>query len=127
MKYIKEYNQFVVNEEDGFFRNLLFSTLFALGINQADAQTIQQDSLKTEIVKDISNFNKSIIYNLHTDKEIPLNNLRVNLSKNLNEPEIFIDRYLKFQPDGTLVVKPEFIKGLELHLNRRQIGFSYEF
>lgn len=127
MKYIKEYNQFVVNEEEGFFRNLLFSTLFALGINQADAQTIQQDSLKTEIVKDISNFNKSIIYNLHNDKEIPLNNLKVNLSKNLNEPEIFIDRYLKFQPDGTLVVKPEFIKGLELHINRDQIGFSYEF
>ncbi len=127
MKYIKEYNQFVVNEEDGFFRNLLFSTLFALGINQADAQTIQQDSLKTEIVKDISNFNKSIIYNLHTDKEIPLNNLKVNLSKKLDEPQIFIDRYLKFQPDGTLVVKPEFIKGLELHINRDQIGFSYEF
>ena len=127
MKYIKEYNQFVVNEEEGFFRNLLFSTLFALGINQADAKTIQQDSLKTEIVKDISNFNKSIIYNLHTDKEIPLNNLKVNLSKKLDEPQIFIDRYLKFQPDGTLVVKPEFIKGLELHINRDQIGFSYEF
>ena len=127
MKYIKEYNQFVVNEEEGLFRNLLFSTLLALGINQADAQTIQQDSLKTEVVKNISDFNKSIIFNLNPGTDIPLNNLKFNLSKNLNEPEIFIDKYLKFQPDGTLVVKPEFIKGLELHLNRNQIGFSYEF
>ena len=61
MKHIKEYNQFAVNEEEGFFKNLLFSAMLALGINRMDAQTIQQDSVKTEIVKNISQFNKSII------------------------------------------------------------------
>ena len=60
MKHIKEYNQFV-NEEEGFFKNLLLSAMLALGINSVDAQTIQQDSVKTEIVKNISQFNKSII------------------------------------------------------------------
>ena len=69
MKHIKEYNQFV-NEEEGFFKNLLLSTMLALGINSVDAQTIQQDSVKTEIVKDISNFNKSVIFNLHDDNQV---------------------------------------------------------
>jgi hypothetical protein len=70
MKHIKQYNQFV-NEEEGLFKNLLLSTMLALGINSVDAQTIQQDSVKTEIVKDISQFNKSIILNLYGDKQIP--------------------------------------------------------
>ena len=58
------YNQFV-NEEKGLFKNLLLSTMLSLGINSVDAQTIQQDSVKTEIVKDISNFNKSVIFTLN--------------------------------------------------------------
>jgi hypothetical protein len=130
MKHIKEYNHFV-NEEEGFFKNLLLSTMLALGINSADAQTIQQDSIKTEIVKDISQFNKSIILNLYGDKQIPYNKLRLDLLKNINEPELFIDKYLKLQPDGTLFVMPDFIKGLELHLNRGTntygVGYTFNF
>jgi len=132
MKHIKEYNQFVVNEEEGFFKNLLFSAMLALGINTADAQTIQQDSVKTEIVKNISQFNKSIILNLYGDKQIPYNRLLQDLSKsNINEPDLFIDNYLKYRPDGTLIVMPDFIKGLEIHLNKATntfgLGYTFKF
>ena len=129
MKHIKEYNQFV-NEEEGFFKNLLLSTMLALGINTADAQTIQQDSVKTEIVKNISQFNKSIILNLYGDKQIPYVRLKKDLLKsNIDEPDTFIEQYLKLQSDGTLIVKPNFIEGLELHLNRvtNTFGLGYNF
>ncbi len=131
MKHIKEYNQFV-NEEEGFFKNLLLSTMLSLGINSVDAQTIQQDSVKTEIVKDINNFNKSVIFNLHDDNQVLYDKLKKDLSrKNINEPDLFIDKYLKLQSDGTLVVTPDFIKGLEIHLNRStntfDVGYSFKF
>jgi hypothetical protein len=131
MKHIKEYNQFV-NEEEGFFKNLLFSAMLALGINRMDAQTIQQDSVKTEIVKDIGNFNKGVIFNKNYDSQFLLNKLKQDLSrKNINEPDLFIDKYLKLQSDGTLIVKPNFIEGLELYLNKRtntlEVGFSHNF
>ena len=131
MKHIKEYNHFV-NEEEGFFKNLLLSTMLALGINSADAQTIQQDSIKTEIVKDIGNFNKGVIFNKNYDSQFLLNKLKQDLSrKNINEPDLFIDKYLKLQSDGTLIVKQNFIEGLELHLNKRtntlEVGFSHNF
>ena len=32
MKHIKQYNDFVLNEEEGFFKNLLLSTILSLGI-----------------------------------------------------------------------------------------------
>jgi hypothetical protein len=131
MKHIKEYNQFV-NEEEGFFKNLLLSAMLALGINSVDAQTIQQDSVKTEIVKDINQFNKSVILNLYGDKQIPYNKLKQDLLRcDINEPDLFIDNYLKYRPDGTLVVMPDFMKGLEIHLNKGTntygVGYTFKF
>ena len=132
MKHIKEYNQFV-NEEEGFFKNLLLSAMLALGINSVDAQTIQQDSVKTEIVKDISNFNKSVIFNLHgQNDQVPYDKLKQDLVKsNISEPDLFIDKYLKLQSDGTFIVMPDFMKGLEIHLNRATntygVGYSFKF
>ena len=131
MKHIKEYNQFV-NEEEGFFKNLLLSTMLALGINSVDAQTIQQDSIKTEIVKDIGNFNKGVIFNTNNDSQVLYDKLKKDLSrKNVIEPDLFIDKYLKLQSDGTLIVKPNFIEGLELHLNKGtntlEVGFIHNF
>jgi hypothetical protein len=131
MKHIKEYNHFV-NEEEGFFKNLLLSTMLSLGINSVDAQTIQQDSVKTEIVKDINQFNKSVILNLYGDKQIPYNKLKQDLLRcDINEPDLFIDNYLKYRPDGTLVVMPDFLKGLEIHLNKGTntygVGYTFKF
>ena len=130
MKYIKEYNQFVVNEEEGFFKNLLFSAMLALGINNMDAQTIQQDSIKTEIVKNISSFNKAVIYNIYPS-QVAYDKLKRDLSLHINEPDLFIDKYLKLEQNGTLIVRPNFIEGLELHLNKSTntygVGYSFKF
>ena len=129
MKHIKQYNDFVLNEEEGFFKNLLLSTILSLGISQADAQTIQQDSVKTEVVKNISDFNKSIIFNLYPDKQQVYDKLKRDLSYKIDEPQLFIDKYLLMQQDGTITVRPDFLQGLELHINRRNnsLGFTYHF
>ena len=128
MKHIKEYNQFAVNEEEGFFKNLLFSAMLALGINRMDAQTIQQDSVKTEIVKNISSFNKAVIYNIYPS-QVAYDKLKKDLSLHINDTDIFIDKYLRLEQNGTLIVKPNFIEGLELHLNRstNTVGLGYTF
>ena len=131
MKHIKEYNQFV-NEEEGFFKNLLLSTMLSLGINSVDAQTIHKDSVKTEIVKDIGNFNKGVIFNSSDNSKVLYDKLKKDLlRKNINEPDTFIKQYLKLQSDGTLIVRPKFIEGLELHLNRGtntfEVGYNFKF
>ena len=123
MKHIKDYNNFNVNESK-YLRNLLLSALLSLGLNYADAQEIQKDSIKSEIVKEILNYNKSKIFNLDDDVKLQ-DKLKKDLSRSIVEPEIFIKKYLMIQPDGTFVVKPNFIEGLELHLNKSNLGFSY--
>ena len=126
MKHIKEYNQFVVNEEEGLLKNLLLSTILSLGIKYADAQVIQQDSIKTGIVNSISNFNKSIILNTYGGDEIPLIKLKKDLfNYQIEDPDTFVEKYLGMRRDGTLIVKPNFIEGLELHLKRNQVGLGY--
>ena len=130
MKHIKEYNQFVVNEEEGLFKSLLLSAMLAIGINRMDAQTIQQDSVKTEIVKNISSFNKAVIYNIYPS-QVAYDKLKRDLSLHINEPDLFIDKYLRLEQNGTLIVKPNFIEGLELHLNKSTntygVGYNFKF
>lgn len=130
MKHIKEYNQFVVNEEEGLFKSLLLSAMLAIGINRMDAQTIQQDSVKTEIVKNISSFNKSVIYNIYPS-QVAYDKLKRDLSLHINDTDIFIDKYLRLEQNGTLIVKPNFIEGLELHLNKSTntygVGYNFKF
>lgn len=130
MKHIKEYNQFVVNEEEGLFKSLLLSAMLAIGINRMDAQTIQQDSVKTEVVKNISSFNKAVIYNIYPS-QVAYDKLKRDLSLHINEPDLFIDKYLRLEQNGTLIVKPNFIEGLELHLNKSTntygVGYNFKF
>lgn len=125
MKYIKRFEHFVLNENYGKLKNLLFSTILSLGLKYSDAQTIQKDSIKTEVIKDISNFNKSILFNTSTNKEIALTRLINDLSDKIKNPNFFVENYLRFQQNGTVVVRPNFIEGLELHLNKRQFDISY--
>lgn len=124
MKYIKKFNTYQINEEESILRNLLLSAALSIGLNYADAQTIQTDSMKTEIVKDISNFNKTIM--MTGDLENNLRKLNDELSKKLNDPELFVDKYLFQQSNGTLIVRPDFVHGLELHLRRNLFELEYD-
>jgi hypothetical protein len=127
MRYIKNFKNYRLNEEESLLKNLLLSAALSIGLNYADAQTIETDSIKTEIVKNLSDFNKTILTN--GELETNYNKLTEELSKKLNEPELFIDKYLIRQSNGTLIVKPEFIHGLELHLRRNlfELGYNINF
>lgn len=122
MTRIKDWNNFNINEENKW-RNLFFSALLSLGLTSLDAQEIQRDSLKTEVVKSILNYNKSKILNLSDDITLK-RNLEANISKTIVNPEVFIDKYLKFDSDGTIHVSPNFIEGLELYMNKGKFGFG---
>ena len=124
MEHIKKFNTYQINEEESILRNLLLSAALSIGLNYADAQTIQTDSMKTEIVKDISNFNKTII--MTGDLENNIRKLNDELSKKLNDPELFVDKYLFQQSNGTLIVRPDFVHGLELHLRRNLFELEYD-
>jgi hypothetical protein len=124
MKYLKSFSQ--VNEEESLWKKILLTAALSIGLNYADAQTIETDSVKSEIVKDIANFNKTIMATGYPEN---YDNLTIELSKKLNDPEIFISKYLTPQINGTLIVKPEFVEGLELHLRRNffELGYNIKF
>lgn len=124
MKYIKKFNKYKINEEESVLRNLLLSAALSIGLNYADAQTIETDSIKKEIVNDIFNFNKTIM--MTGDLENNLRKLNDELSKKLNDPELFVDKYLFQHSNGTLIVRPDFVHGLELHLRRNLFEFEYD-
>ena len=127
MRHIKKFDTYQINEEESVLRNLLLSAALSIGLNYADAQTIETDSMKTEVVKDISNFNKTIV--MTGDLDDNYRKLTDELSKKLNDPELFVDKYLFRQSNGTLIVQPNFVEGLELHLRRNlfELGYNIKF
>ena len=126
MKHVKDFNNYLL-EEESIWKNLFLSIALSLGLNQADAQTIEDDSIKTEVIKDISNYNK--ILSMTGNQDENLTKLTYELSKKLNEPKLFVDKYLLQQVNGTFIVKPDFVEGLELHLRKNlfELGYNIKF
>jgi hypothetical protein len=52
MKHVKDFNNYLL-EEESIWKNLFLSIALSLGLNHVDAQTIEDDSIKTEVIKDI--------------------------------------------------------------------------
>lgn len=86
---------------------LSIATLLALGISKADAQNIKNDQVKLSVIDTLARYNKT--------KDFI--NLKSDLGKNIDNPNKFIQEHLRILPDRTVVVKPSFIKGLELNVN----------
>jgi hypothetical protein len=126
MKHVKDFNNYLL-EEESIWKNLFLSIALSLGLNHVDAQTIEDDSIKTEVIKDISNYNK--ILSMTGNQDENLTKLTYELSKKLNEPKLFVDKYLLQQVNGTFIVKPDFVKGLELHLRKNlfELGYNIKF
>jgi len=126
MKHVKDFNNYLL-EEESIWKNLFLSIALSLGLNHVDAQTIEGDSIKTEVIKDISNYNKTLLMTGNQDEN--LTKLTYELSKKLNEPKLFVDKYLLQQVNGTFIVKPEFVEGLELHLRKNlfELGYNIKF
>ena len=126
MKHVKDFNNYLL-EEESIWKNLFLSIALSLGLNHVDAQTIEGDSIKTEVIKDISNYNK--ILSMTGNQDENLTKLTYELSKKLNEPKLFVDKYLLQQVNGTFIVKPDFVEGLELHLRKNlfELGYNIKF
>ena len=107
MRSIKKYEDFT-NEEAGYIKNILIASLFSLGINKIQAQQIQNDQPKLDIVNTMVDYNNN---------PKGLDSLKMALLPKVKEPDKFIHDYLKIMPDKTIVVKPDFIKGLDVDLN----------
>jgi len=107
MKNINTYNEYIAEK---YGKNILIAlaSLFTIGINKSQAQDIEKDQVKLSIVNSIINFNKS------SDKNIT----KLDLPKEVKNPDDFIHNYLEIQPDHTIVVKPKFISDdLKLNIN----------
>lgn len=104
---IKKYSEFV-NEEAGYVKNILISALFTLGLNRIQAQEIKNDQEKLDVVNTLINYN-----------QMPngIDTLKNDLMPKVKDPDKFIHDYLKIQPDKTIVVSPQFIKGLDVDVN----------
>ena len=126
MKHVKDFNNYLL-EEESIWKNLFLSIALSLGLNYVDAQMIEGDSIKTEVIKDISNYNK--ILSMTGNQDENLTKLTYELSKKLNEPKLFVDKYLLQQVNGTFIVKPDFVEGLELHLRKNlfELGYNIKF
>lgn len=117
MRSIKKYEDFT-NEEAGYIKNILLSSLLSLGINKTQAQQIQNDQPKLDILNTIVDYN---------DNPNGLDSLKMSLLPKVKEPEKFIHDYLKIMPDKTVVVKPDFIKGLDVDVNPFQRTFHFTY
>lgn len=107
MTSIKKYGEFI-NEEEGYVKNILLSALFSLGINKMQAQEIKNDQEKLDIINTLIDYNKM---------PSGIDTLKGDLMPKVKDPEKFIHDYLKIQPDKTIVVSPQFIKGLDVDVN----------
>jgi hypothetical protein len=107
MTNIRKYDEFI-NEEVGYIKNILLSALFSLGLNKVQAQEIKNDQNKLDIVNTLIDYNK-----------MPkgIDTLKNDLMPKVKDADKFIHDYLKIQPDKTIVVSPQFIKGLDVDVN----------
>lgn len=105
---IKRYNEFI--NEEGSFKNIIISlaSLLSIGLTKSQVSQIKDDPSKMAVVDTIITHNKD-------PKDI--DTLKYHLLPKVDEPEKFIQDYLRILPDKTVVVKPNFINGLELNAN----------
>lgn len=120
---IKKYDEFT-NEEAGYIKNILLSTLLSLGISKSQAQVIKDDQPKLAVVDMVANYNKD---------PKGLDSLKVNLFPmvGVKNTEKFLNNFIEVRPDKTVVIKPTFISGLRLDVNPQsktfEIGYHIKF
>lgn len=115
---IKNYECFV-NES---YRKILISiaTILGLGLTKIQAQEIKNDDNKLSIIKSLGD------YNTNPKGIVHLENV---LSSKIQNPDIFIEEYLKMNPDKTVTVLPNFLdfKIDIISKNRFDLTYKIEF
>lgn len=123
MRKISSYEDFLL--EESTFRDLVIGlgTILSLGLSKADAQQLRNFPLALSVIDTCSDYNRYV-------KQTQLNNKRLltdRLEDKVKNPSEFINNYIRFLPDRTIVITPDFIKGLDLNLNpdSKEVGFKY--
>ena len=125
---IKKYDEFI-NEERGFFKNIILSvaTFLSLGLSKIQAQSIKFSQPKLSIVDTCYKFNKKVKANNLAFREDPINELKIDLKGKVDDTDKFINNYIDILPDKTIVIKPIFIDGLNLHYNINSKEFTVKY
>ena len=124
---IKKYDEFI-NEEGGFFKNIILSvaTFLSLGLSKIQAQSIKFSQPKLSIVDTCYKFNKKVKANNLIFKDDPISELKIDLKDKI-DPDKFINNYIDILPDKTIIIKPIFIDGLNLHYNINSKEFTIKY
>ena len=124
MEYLLDFDDFKLNESQ--LRNVAFSlaTFLGLGISKLDAQQIIKNKPAMNIIDTCNKYNIQIKKTGVQNKQVLVN----MLGNNLLEPKKFVIDFIKFLPDRTIVISPEFIEGLNLNLNpeTKEVGVNYK-
>jgi hypothetical protein len=106
---IKRYNQFI-NEEESYLKRVIISlaAMLSLGLTRSQVLDIKDDSTKLSVIDTLISYNKN---------PKGVDTLKYDLLPKVNDPDKFVQDYLKILPDKTIVVRPNFINGLELDVN----------
>jgi hypothetical protein len=125
---IKKYDEFI-NEEGGFFKNIILSvaTFLSLGLSKIQAQSIKFSQSKLSIVDTCYKFNKKVKANNLAFREDPINELKIDLKGKVDDTDKFINNYIDILPDKTIIIKPIFIDGLNLHYNINSKEFTIKY
>lgn len=120
---IKKYDEFT-NEEAGYIKTILLSTLLSLGISKSQAQVLKNDQAKLSIIDTVAGYNKN---------PKGLDSLKPNLFPKIGSEntEKFLHNFIEIRPDKTIVIKPSFVDGLRLDVNPQsktfEIGYHIKF
>lgn len=123
MSKIQKYNDFI-NEESRFKDIVIgLGTILSLGLSKLDAQQIKNKPQALSVIDTCDSYNQYV-------KQTQLDNKRLltnSLENKVKNPIEFMNSYIHFLPDKTIVISPDFIKGLDLNLNpnNREFGFRY--
>lgn len=98
---------------------ITLATLLSLGLSRVNAQELKNNQPKLMLINKIYKYNKN--------PKGPDTLKQILLPKMGEKTDLFIDRYLEFQPDRTVIVKPNFIKGLNLNYNPRSKDFGFTY
>lgn len=116
---IKRYNEFI-NEEESYLKKVVISlaTMLSMGLTRSQVEVVKNDTTKLSIINSIINYNKN---------PEGIDTLKYHLTTKVKEPDSFIQDYLRVLPDRTVVVKPNFISGLELKANPFNNTFNVSY
>ena len=119
MKYLNNFEDHI-NEESNFVKTIALSALLALGISKSDAQVLAKEADQEElaVIDSLVKFNQA---------PVSLKELKMSLSKKIEDPNRFIIDNLKFEPDHTLTVVPSFLTNLGVSINHKYRTYSVSY